>query len=56
MARNKENNENSGDSEKRIAELERVVKALLKGMQEAEKELGEAVMPEGSFYGVEFKD
>lgn len=57
MSRNKELNQNS-DKEllKRIEELERAVKALLKSMVDIEKELDEAVMPEGAFYGIEFKD
>lgn len=57
MSRNKENVVNSDkDLLKRIEELERAVKALLKSMVDIEKELDEAVMPEGSFYGIEFKD
>lgn len=56
MGRSKENSENNSDSDKRIAELERVVKALLKGMVDLEKEQEEVYMPEGTYYGVEFKD
>lgn len=39
----------------RVAELEKTVKALLKGMKEAEDETGEALMPAGNYYGMEFK-
>lgn len=42
--------------EKRVTELERVVKALLDGMKSTEDETGEALMPEGEYYGIEFRD
>lgn len=40
----------------KVEELERTVKALLKAMQEAEKELGEPLMPAGVYYGTKFED
>lgn len=39
----------------RVEELEKSVKALLKGMKETEDETGEALMPTGTYHGVEFK-
>jgi len=44
------------NAKKRIDELERVVKALIKAIQNAEKETGEPLMPEGEFYGQKFED
>lgn len=40
----------------RIEELERVITAILKGMRDAEKELDEPLMPEGTYFGITFKD
>lgn len=40
----------------RIAELEKTVKALLKGMQEAESEVGEPLMPKGVYHGYDFTE
>ena len=40
----------------RIEQLEKTVKALLSGMKTAEDEIGEALMPEGTYYGVKFED
>ena len=40
----------------RIDELERVVKALLKGMQDAESVTEEPLMPIGNYYGTEFAE
>ena len=37
----------------RVAELERVCKALIIGMQEIEDEIG-AMMPEGEYFGTKF--
>lgn len=57
MGRNKETADNSDkDLLKRVELLEQAVKALLKSMVDVEKEIDEAVMPEGTFYGIEFKD
>jgi hypothetical protein len=38
----------------RVEELERVVKALITGMKETEKETGEPLMPTGEYYGIKF--
>lgn len=46
----------SEELEKRVAELERVVKALLVGLKSAEDEIDEALMPEGEYFGHEFRD
>lgn len=40
----------------KVAELEKAVVALLKGMKDAEKEIDEPLMPEGTYFGIEFKD
>ncbi len=50
-----ENDRVSENAKKRIDELERVVKALIKAIQAAEKETGEAFMPEGEYYGQKFE-
>lgn len=42
--------------EVKVTELERAVKALLKGMKELENNQGEAFMPEGDFYGIKFEE
>lgn len=42
--------------EERVKALESAVKALLKGMQCTEEEIGEALMPEGDYFGIEFRD
>lgn len=39
----------------RIAELERVVQALLNGMKEAESSTGDALMPTGEYFGMKFE-
>lgn len=39
----------------RVAELERVVKALVKAISTAEDETGEALMPTGEYYGTKFE-
>ena len=41
---------------KRVDELETTVKAVLKGMQDAEAELGEPLMPKGVYHGFDFND
>lgn len=40
----------------RVEELEKTVKALLRAMQDAEKEVGEPLMPAGVYYGIKFED
>lgn len=40
--------------EARVAELERVVKAILKAIKKTEDELDETIMEEGEFYGTKF--
>lgn len=40
----------------RIAELERVVKALVQAMQETENSTGDALMPVGTYFGVKFDE
>ena len=40
----------------RVAELERVCKALVKAMKEFEDETGEAVMPVGDYFGIKFEE
>lgn len=57
-----ENDERVGSKKKiqelelKITELEKTVKALLKGMQEAESEIGEILMPKGVYHGFDFND
>lgn len=41
---------------KRVEESERVIKALLAAMKDIEEQDGEEYMPEGTYYGTEFKD
>ncbi len=38
----------------RVEELEKTVKALLKGMKETENEIDEPLMPTGTYFGIEF--
>lgn len=40
----------------RVVELERTVTALLKGMQAVEEEQGDAYMPIGNYFGVQFDE
>lgn len=40
----------------RIQELERVVKALVLAVKDAEDQLETPVMPEGEYYGEKFED
>ena len=40
----------------RVAELERTVTALVKAMKATEDETGEPLMPEGTYFGYDFKD
>lgn len=40
----------------RVQELERVVIALVKALKATEDETGEPLMPEGSYFGIDFKD
>jgi hypothetical protein len=42
--------------EKQVAELQRTVIALVEAIQNAEDEVGENLMPEGTYFGHEFKD
>jgi hypothetical protein len=44
-----------GARDAKVNELERVIKALLKAMQDIEDELGEPVMPAGDYYGIKFE-
>lgn len=53
---NEENPRAENKLKLRVEELERTVAALVKGMAEAEKELGEPIMPEGTYFGSTFKD
>lgn len=41
---------------KKNEELEASIKAILKGMVNAENELGEALMPKGIYHGYDFND
>lgn len=40
----------------RVQELERTVIALVKALKATEEETGEPLMPEGSYFGIDFKD
>ncbi len=42
--------------ETKVSELEKTVKAILKGMQEAENEIGEPLMPKGVYHGYDFSE
>lgn len=42
--------------ETKISELEKTVIALLKGMKEAEEEIGEPLMPQGVYHGFDFTE
>lgn len=44
----------SQDAKTRIAELERVVKALVTAVQNQESNSGDPIMPVGEYYGVKF--
>lgn len=44
------------DLEKRVQALETAATALIKAMQAIEEETEEAYMPEGAYFGIEFRD
>lgn len=41
---------------KEVAELNRTVKALVQAIKETENVTGEPLMPEGTYYGIEFTE
>ena len=43
-------------AKEQIAEIEKAVKALLKGMKALEEETGEPYMPTGEYLGEKFED
>lgn len=40
----------------KLAEIEKAVKALLRAMQDLEKEQGEVYMPQGEYLGIKFDE